>query len=230
MKRFWKEAKSVAAPHGWAIELDGRAVRTPGRAPLVVPTVALAEAITAEWNANGENVDPRVMPLTGIANAAIDRVAPDPETFAASLAKFGESDLICYRAEGPQKLIERQEEAWGALLGWARRRYDIDFAVTSGLIQVAQPEATVARLAHAVASLDPFRLAALSPLVTTSGSLVAALAVAEGDWEPEWAWEAVSVDDAWQAEQWGADAEAVAALENKRRDFLAAAEFIGLLD
>ena len=229
MKRFWKEAKAVPAPDGWGIELDGRPVRTPGRAALVVPTEPLAQAIAAEWGDCADTVDPRAMPLTGLANAAIDRVAPDPETFAAGLAKYGESDLFCYRAEGPQKLIDRQEEAWGALLAWARRRYDVDFAVTGGLVHVAQPQATVARLNHAVAMLAPFRLAALSPLVTIGGSLVAALAVAEGDWEAERVWEAVSLDDAWQAEQWGADSEAVAALANKRRDFLAAARFLKLL-
>lgn len=230
MKRFWTKAEALTAPGGWAVELDGRPLRTPARAALVVPTEALAEAVAAEWNESGDTVDPRAMPLTGLANAAIDRVGRDREKFAEDLARYGESDLLCYRAEGPQRLVERQEEAWGALLGWARRRYDVDFAVTDGLIQVAQPQATVARLSYAVAMLDPFRLAGLAPLVALGGSLVAALAVVEGDWQGEWAWEAVSVDEAWQIEQWGADAEAVAALENKRRDFLCAAEFIRLLD
>jgi chaperone required for assembly of F1-ATPase len=170
------------------------------------------------------------MPLTGLANAAIDRVAPDPEAFAADLARYGESDLFAYRAEGPTTLVERQAAAWDPLLQWARRRFDVDFAVTSGISFIAQPDDTVRRLAHAVASLDPFRLAALSPLVTIGGSLVAALAVVEEETTAEGAWEAVAVDESWQLEKWGEDAEARTALDNRRRDFLAAARFLSLLD
>lgn len=229
MKRFWKEASAIEADGGWAIALDGKPVRTPGRAALVVPTPALAEAIAEEWNGVSETLDPRAMPLTGIANAAIDRVAPDKEAFAAGLARYGESDLTSYRAEGPPALIQRQEAAWGPLIAWARRRFDVDFALTSGIVHVAQPKATLDRLGHAVASLDAFRLAALSPLVRIGGSLVAALAVVEGALEPGAAWEAVSIDERWQSEQWGEDAEAAAALANRKRDFLAAASFLELL-
>ena len=170
------------------------------------------------------------MPLTGLANAAIDRIAPDAAAFAAGLAKYAEGDLACYRAEGPRPLVERQEQAWDALLGWARRRYDVDFATTAGIVHVPQPRATVELLAHSVAALDPFRLAGLSPLVTIGGSLVAALAVLEGGLTPDQAWEAVSVDERWQLEQWGSDAEAELALENRRRDFMAAARFLELLE
>ena len=145
----------------------------------MVPTEALAEAIAEEWRAVEDEIDPRAMPLTGLANAAIDRVAPDRQAFAEGLARYAEADLACYRAEGPRELVERQEQSWDALLAWARRRYDVDFATTSGLLHVAQPPATVERLAHAVAALDAFRLAGLSPLVTIGGSLVAALAVLE---------------------------------------------------
>ena len=127
-------------------------------------------------------------------------------------------------------LIERQEQQWDRLLGWARRRYDVDFVTTSGLLHVAQPAATVERLSHAVTALDPFRLAGLSPLVTIGGSLVAALAVLEKAITPDEAWDAVSVDERWQLEQWGEDGEAEAALENRRRDFLAAASFLELLE
>jgi chaperone required for assembly of F1-ATPase len=170
------------------------------------------------------------MPLTGLANAAIDRVAPDKDAFAAGLVRYAEADLTCYRAEGPQPLIERQERSWDPLLAWARRRYDVDFTTTDGLMHVAQPGATVERLSHAIATLDPFRLAGLSPLVTIGGSLVAALAVLEKAVTAEQAWDAVSVDERWQLEQWGSDAEAEAALENRRRDFLAAARFLELLE
>jgi len=230
VKRFWKDVIVAKEDGGWGVALDTRPVRTPARAPLVVPTEALADAIADEWRGIAGEVDPRAMPLTGLANAAIDRVAPERQAFAAGLARYAEADLACYRAEGPRGLVERQEVSWDALLAWARRRFDVDFATTCGIVHVEQPAATVDRLAHALAALDPFRLAGLSPLVTIGGSLVAALAVVEKAITPEAAWDAVSVDERWQLEQWGADAEAEAALENRRRDFLAAARFLDLLD
>jgi len=230
VKRFWKDVSVEREGEGWAIRLDGRAVKTPARAGLEVPTVALANAIAEEWRAVGETIDPRAMPLTGLANAAIDRVAPARDAFAKGIANYAEADLACYRSEGPTALVERQEREWDKLLGWARRRFDVDFVTTSGLMHVTQPPATVEQLSHAVAALDPFRLAGLSPLVTVGGSLVAALAVLEKAMMPEEAWDAVSIDDRWQIEQWGADAEAEAALENRRRDFMAAARFLDLLN
>jgi chaperone required for assembly of F1-ATPase len=230
VKRFWTEVAVVEQEGGWGIALDGRPVRTPARAPLVMPGKSLADAIAQEWLEAGEDVDPRAMPLTGLANAAIDRVAPDRLAFAAGLARYAEADLACYRAQGPGALVERQSASWDELLGWARRRFDVDFVTTDGLIHVAQPSATVERLAQAVAALDAFHLAGLSPLVTLGGSLVAALAVLEGAIAPEAAWDSVTLDEHWQRDQWGSDAEAEAALENKRRDFLAAARFLSLLD
>jgi len=230
VKRFWKDVIVAKEDGGWGVALDTRPVRTPARAPLVVPTEALSHAIADEWRGIAGEVDPRAMPLTGLANAAIDRVAPERQAFAAGLARYAEADLACYRAHGPRGLVERQEESWDALLAWARRRFDVDFATTCGIVHVEQPAATVDRLAHALAALDPFRLAGLSPLVTIGGSLVAALAVVEKAITPEAAWDAVSVDERWQLEQWGADQEAEAALGNKRRDFMAAARIVGLLD
>jgi chaperone required for assembly of F1-ATPase len=230
MKRFWKDVTVEQDGSDWAIRLDGRPVKTPARVALAVPTSALAEAIADEWRSVGDIIDPRTMPLTGLANAAIDRVAPAKETFAEGIARYAEADLACYRAEGPRPLIERQEQSWDALLAWARRRYDVDFVTTSGLMHVAQPPATVEHLSHAVAALDAWQLAGLSPLVTIGGSLLAGLAVLEKALSPEKAWEAVTVDDRWQIEQWGADAEAEVALENRRHDFLAAARFLELLD
>lgn len=229
MRRFWKNAEVVDNGGGFGIALDGRRVKTPARVDLRVPTRALAEAIAAEWQDAGEEIDPRAMPMTGLANAAIDRVAPHPEPFAADLAKYGETDLTCYRADAQVALAERQEQAWGPLLAWARRRYDVDFCVAAGVTHVPQAQATVDRLAHAVASLDPFRLAGLSPLVRIGGSLVAALAIAEGAVSPDTGWDAVSLDERWQLEQWGSDAEAEKTLESRRRDFLAAATFMELL-
>ena len=229
MKRFWTEAAVADLDSGFAVTLDGKPVRTPARAPLVAPTRALAEAIADEWNSSGQEVDPRSMPLTGLANAAIDRVAPDAQAFAAGLARYAEADLTCYRAEGPDALVRRQAESWDVLLDWARRRYDVDFACQSGIVHVAQPDDTLRRLGHAVAVLDPFRLAGLAPLVTIGGSLVTALAVLEEAIPAEAAWEAVSLDERWQLEQWGSDGEAEAALDARRRDFLAAAQFLSLL-
>ncbi|HET7816931.1 MAG TPA: ATP12 family protein [Sphingomicrobium sp.] len=230
MKRFWTEAVAVEAGGEWGIELDGRPIRTPARALLRVPSRPLADAIVGEWNAAEEKADPRAMPLTGLANAAIDRVAPDKAAFAQGLAAYGESDLACYRAEGPPSLVARQKEHWDALLAWARRRFDVDFRTTGGIVHVAQPQATVDRLAHAVHALDAFRLAALSPLVTIGGSLIGGLAVVDAGLTADEAWQAVSIDERWQLEQWGSDAEAEAALDNSRRDFLAAARFLELLD
>ena len=227
MKRFYK---TVAVTPDRGIALDGRPVRTPGKALLAVPTDALAEAIAAEWAAQGEEIDPRAMHQTGLANAAIDRVADDPAVFAAGLAGYGESDLLCYRAEGPAGLVARQSAAWDPLLDWAARRYDIAFATVTGIIHVHQPAATIARLAAVTAARDRFALAGLFPLVTISGSLVAALAVAERAFEAEAIWDAVIVDELWSAEQWGEDALAAEALALRRTDFLAAARFLRLLE
>lgn len=230
MKRFWKETAAVKMERGWGVELDGKPVRTPARHALVLPTKALAQAIASEWGEVPDTIDPRKMPLTGFANAAIDRVRPDKQAFAADLARYAEADLACYRADGPQGLVELQSSEWNALLNWGRRRFDVDFNVTSGIVHVAQPAATVERLSHAVAALDAFRLAGLSPLVTIGGSLLAALGVLEEAFDPGKAWEAVSVDERWQLEQWGSDAEAEATLANRRWDFLAAARFLELLN
>jgi len=230
VKRFWKDVTFEAEAAGWAIKLDGRPVKTPARATLSVPTKALAEAIAEEWRAIDGSIDPRAMPLTGLADAAIDRVGTDRQAFADGLAEYAKGDLACYRVEGPPTLVRRQEREWDKLLAWARRRFDVDFVITSGLMHVAQPAPTVERLSHEVASLDAFRLAALSPVVTIGGSLVAALAVLEKALTSEEAWLAVSVDDRWQLEQWGADAEAEAALGNRRADFFTAARFLALLD
>lgn len=226
VKRFYKEA---AAGEDRRILLDGRPVKTPGRADLAPPSAALAEAIAGEWNAQGETIDPRAMPLTGLANAAIDRIAPARESFARGLAIYGESDLTCYRAEGPAGLVARQSERWDPILAWARRRYDVDFEIATGVVHKPQPAHTIERLSHAVAVRDHFRLAGLSPLVTVSGSLLIALALAEEAIDLETAWAAASLDEEWQAEKWGEDAEAAKALANRRADFAAAWRFLSLL-
>ncbi|GAA4028629.1 ATPase [Sphingomonas rosea] len=229
MKRFWKEAHTAEVDGAWQITLDARPLRTPAREFLTLPNRRLAEAVAAEWQEAGETVDPRSMPLTGLANAALDRVGPGHDAFAAGLARYAASDLLCYRAERPAALVARQAEAWDPLLQWARRRYDVDFVVTEGISPVDQPPATLDRLGHAVAALDRFTLAGLSPLVTIGGSLVAGLALLEGAVSVDVAWEAVSLEDRWQLEQWGSDAEAEKALALREADFRAGARFLSLL-
>lgn len=226
MRRFY-ETVTVAA--GNRILLDGRPVKTPGRADLAVPTQGLVEAIAEEWSAQGENIDPRGMAMTGLANAAIDRIAPEREAFARGLAVYGESDLTCYRAEGPAPLVARQAERWDPILAWAAKRYDVAFEVAAGVMHRKQPEATVDRLRQAVLARDAFALAGLSHLVTVSGSLLVALALAEGAIDLETAWAAATLDEQWQAETWGADAEAEKALGQRRADFEAGYRFLGLL-
>ena len=226
VKRFYQQA---TVGEGRRILLDDKPVKTPGRRDLALPSDALAAAIADEWNGQGERIDPRGMHLTGLANAAIDRIAPDPLAFARGLAAYGETDLLCYRAEGPAPLVTLQAQHWDPILGWARRRYDIVFELVAGISHRAQPDETVARLNAAVAARDPFALAGLSPLVTISGSLLIALALAEGALAIEAAWSAATVDEQWQADQWGEDAEAALALANRRRDFEAAARFLALL-
>ena len=229
MKRFWKSVDVKTDEGGWGVSLDGKPVRTPARAGLIVPSQALAEAIAEEWGGAADEIDPRAMPLTGLANAAIDHVTKDKAGSAGGLARYAEADLACYRSEWPPQLVDRQAQSWDPLLAWGRRRFDVDFSTTSGLMHIPQPPATVDRLAHEVVALDPFQLAGLSPLVTVGGSLLAALAVFENAITPEAAWDAVSVDDRWQLEQWGSDADAELAFETRRRDFFVGARFLELL-
>lgn len=225
MKRFWRD---VTVDDARGVRLDGRPVRTPGRAALALPSDALAEAVAAEWRAVGDTVDPRAMPLTGLANAAIDRVAPDPAAFAAGLAAYGESDLLCFRAESPAALVAAEAAAWDPLLAWARRRYDVAFEIVTGVMHRPQPPATVARLAEALAARPPFALVALQPVVTITGTLVGALALAEAAVDPDALWAAAIVDEAWQAAQWGEDALAAEARAGRRRDFDSAVRFLRL--
>ncbi|MFE8584752.1 ATP12 family chaperone protein [Sphingomonas sp. NCPPB 2930] len=226
MKRFWT---NVGVDADRVVRLDDRPVRTPGRAPLALPTPALAEAVAGEWRAVEETVDPRAMPLTGLANAAIDRIGADPAPFAQGLARYAETDLLCYRADSPPELVERQDRVWNPLLDWARDRYDVHFTLVSGIMHRPQPDATVDRLAQAVAALDAFRLAALSPVVTITGSLVLALALLEGAAEPDAVWIAAHVDEDFQAEIWGEDYLAIEARDGKRREFDAAVRFLAAL-
>lgn len=229
MKRFYKEAEARAAEDGWEILLDGRPVKTPARGALILPNAGLAASVAAEWAAQSEEIAPRSMPFTGLANAAIDRVAADAENYVRSLTVYGETDLLCYRAEGPESLVAAQAAAWDPILAWARRRYDVDFEIVFGILHRAQPGETLARLGKAIATRDNFQLAAMTQLVTISGSLLIALALAEGGIDLDQAWAAASADEAWQAAHWGEDLDASRVLEARRQDFAAAFAFLGLL-
>ena len=227
MKRFWI---NVTLDDGRAVSLDGKPVRTPGRVPLALPTDALAEAVAGEWRAVEGEIDPRAMPLTGLANAAIDRVGADPALFARGLAVYAESDLLCYRADAPDDLVARQQAAWNPLLDWARARYDVHLETATGILHRAQPAATLTRLGEAIATRDAFALAALSPIVTIGGSLIAALALAENAATPEQVWDAITLDEDYQAERWGRDPLAAAGIEARRRDFDAGVRMLELLE
>lgn len=229
MKRFWKRAEAIVQDGGWGISLDGRPMRTPGRAPLVVASKALADAIVAEWDAQGEDIDPAAMPLTGIANAAIDLAAPDPAAFAEPIAAYAESDLFCYRDDRDPALQAEQAAAWNPLLAWAEDRHGIEFMLARGVLPVDQPAATIAALRAAVLAHDPFRLAALTLLVTIGGSLVAGLALAEKAFPADTLWEAVSLDELYQERRWGADSEAQKARARREADWHNAARFLRLL-
>jgi chaperone required for assembly of F1-ATPase len=226
VKRFWQDV-SIDATR--VVRLDDRPVRTPGRALLNLPTDALARAIADEWRAVAETIDPRAMPLTGLANAAIDRVAPDRSAFAQTIARYAESDLLAYRAESPPELVDREVDAWEPILRWAEHRYDVHFVRVAGVMHRPQPIETIARLRDAVASRDAFALVALQPLVTITGTLAGALMLAEGAIDTDGLWAAATVDEIWQAEQWGEDTLASEARAGKRRDVDAAVRFLSLL-
>jgi chaperone required for assembly of F1-ATPase len=154
VRRFYKTAAARPVDGGHEVLLDERPVKTPGRERLVLPSAQLGQAVVDEWNAQGESIDPRSMPLTGLANAAIDRIMPDREAFGRGLALYGESDLLCYRAEQPRGLVARQSELWDPILAWARHRFDVDFEVVTGIMHRPQAPTTLAQLARAVAARD----------------------------------------------------------------------------
>jgi chaperone required for assembly of F1-ATPase len=229
MRRFYKVADAAIEADGWLIRLDGRPVKTPARASLAVPGEALAHAIVAEWEAQGETIDPTSMPMTGFANATIDRVLPALADFRAQIAAYGTSDLLCYRAAEPPELIALQAESWDELLDWARVRFDISFAVTRGIMPVDQPAATLGRFAAVVEALDPWLLAGAATLTQIGGTLVGTLAHLEGEIDADALFHVVTLDERWQAENWGADDEAAAYLAARRADFLGAARWCALV-
>lgn len=230
LKRFWKAAGADTDPGevGYRVLLDGRPVRTPAKALLAAPTRAMALAIAAEWDAQEAEIDPTTMPMTRAANAAIDKVAVQRAEVADMLAAYGDSDLLCYRAEAPEELVARQAEAWDPALDWAAAELGARLEVFVGVIHAPQPPEALARLAREVHGLTAFQLAAFHDLVSLSGSLVLGLAAARGWREADALWAMSRIDETWQEEQWGYDEEAAEAAEVKARAFLDAKRFFDL--
>ncbi|ETX14955.1 ATPase [Roseivivax halodurans JCM 10272] len=227
-KRFWTAASAEEVEGGHAVRLDGRAVKTPAKAALVVPSRAMAEAIAEEWQAQDERIDPRTMPVTRGANAAIDRVRPQHGEVADMLAAYGDSDLLCYRADAPAELVERQEAAWDPLLDWAAEACGARLAPRTGVMHEGQDPAALERLRTEVHALDAFALAAFHDLVSLTGSLVLGLAAERKAFDPEALWAASRIDEIWQQELWGEDEDALAAAEAKRLAYLDAVRFLSL--
>lgn len=229
-KRFWKDATvEVAGDNAFEVKLDGRSLRTPAKALLQVPTQALAQAIADEWTAQGEKIDPRTMPVTRTANSALDKVAHQQVEVANLIAAYGETDLLCYRAIGPEKLIARQAEQWDPLLAWASESLDAPLNVGTGVMHVAQPVDSVEKLAELVHAMDPWRLAAFHDLVALSGSLVLALAVIHDKAPLDDIWQLSRLDELWQIECWGDDEEAADLAKLKAQAFAEAGKFYRLV-
>jgi chaperone required for assembly of F1-ATPase len=220
MKRFWTSADVAEADGGFAVVLDGRPVKTPAKQGLILPTKALAQAVAEEWDAQEEKVDPEAMPLTRLSNSAVDKVAKQHGDVAAMLAEYGGSDLLCYRAERPDELIRRQSAAWDSMLGWARDTHGIELVTQGGVMPVAQPDASLAKMSELTHALDPFELTAFHELVTLSGSWILGYAALTELEAPDSLWNRTIVDELWQEEQWGADEEALESRDVKRAAFL----------
>jgi chaperone required for assembly of F1-ATPase len=224
-KRFWDAATVQENSDGFSILLDGRPVRTPAKNLLVVPTVTLAEPIASEWNAQVGVINPLSMPWTRTANSALEKVAPQRQAVADMLAEYGDSDLICYRADAPKELVDRQAAAWDPLLQWAAGDLDAKLEPRTGVIHRGQDPASLERLAAIVAQYSDFQLAAFHDLTSITGSLVLALATAHKFADDDNIWRISRVDEDWQVEQWGEDDEASVFTAEKRAAFVHAAAF-----
>lgn len=226
-KRFYKEAETVETPEGFAVQLDGRPVRTPGRALLALPSAAAAELVAAEFAAQDETIDPVTMPVLRIVNTAIDGVAPDMQAVLEDVMRFSASDLLCYRADAPEALVTRQAEAWDPVLDWARSALGARFFLAEGVMHVEQPRESVAAVGLWLRQRqEPFRLSAIHVMTTLTGSALLALAVEAEALTPEEAWTAAHVDEDWNTEQWGEDAEAAARRVVRRKEFDAAVALV----
>ena len=230
MRRFYKTTGVAASDGGFRVTLDGKPVRTPAKLPLVVPSRRLAEGIAEEWLAQGETVNLRSLRLTRLASIALDLVEPRRGVVIAEVAKYAATDLVCYRAESPPGLAQRQHAAWQPLVDWATLRFDAPLAITSGILPAAQPVATLTALTAAIAAYDTFRLAALHFATAACGSLVVALALVEGRLDAEAAFDAAELEQSFQIERWGEDPEQTQRRRELREDIAMAGQFVRLLD
>ncbi len=230
-RRFWREAGARQEADGrFVLVLDGRLACTPARSPLSLPTRAAAEAVAAEWQAQGDHLDPPSMPMTRLVNSALDGVARLREQVVEETTRYGGSDLLCYRAGDPARLVEREAAAWDPLLAWARERLDARFVLAQGVMFTAQPESALQAVRAAVGAFDdPIALACLSTITSLTGSVVLALAVTHAERDAASAWAIAHVDEDFQMEVWGTDEEA---LERRARNFVqmaAAARLMALV-
>jgi chaperone required for assembly of F1-ATPase len=229
-KRFYKEASVAAGRGGFEVLLDGKPVRTPAKRALALPSRPLADVVAAEWAGQGETINPAVMPLTKLANVALDRVAAEPEAVAAEIAKYAGADLVCYRASEPEELVAAQKAAWDPVLGWARDALGARFVCAEGVRHVAQSLDAIAAVRTEIAKISsPLALAALASATALSGSALIALALARGRLSAETAWAAAQVDEDWNIARWGEDAEAAERRALRRAEFDAAAKVLALV-
>jgi chaperone required for assembly of F1-ATPase len=227
-RRFYETATIAEAGGWWRVLLDGRGVRTPLRAELLLPTEALAAAVAAEWTAQGARIDRRLMPLMRLANTAIDAVRSREADVAADILHYAGRDLLCYRAEGPSVLAARQETQWGPVLCWADEQFGARLITTAGIMPVDQPPEAIEALRRPVAELDAFPLTALHMMTSLTGSALLGLAHALGRLTVDEAWAAAHVDEDFQIERWGTDTEARARRTHRYADMCAASVFFQL--
>lgn len=225
MKRFYKQVTVEAAEGGFGVRLDGRAIKTVGGRPQVVPTFALAEAMAGEWAAQGEEIDPRSFRMRDLADYALDVVAEDPEAAVAGLLRYAETDTLCYRANPDEPLWKRQQALWEPLLCVCEAREGIRLQRVSGVMHRPQSQAALAALRARLEAMDYLTLAALTTLSSLSASLVIGLAALDPEADGEALWQAANLEEDWQAELWGRDWEAEARREKRKGDFLAAMAF-----
>jgi chaperone required for assembly of F1-ATPase len=229
LRRFYKAAVAGEIPGGFAVLLDGKQLRTPAGAPLVLAQRRLAEALAAEWDAQETEIHPLDMPLMRLASTAIDRVAAQRQAVVDELVGYGETDLVCYRVEQPPELTHRQQALWQPLVDWATLSYDAPLAVTTGILPQKQPAGALEALRAVVGRLEPLALAGLHGAVAATGSLILGLALLEGKITPAAAWEACQLEEAWQVERWGEDEEAARRRAGLKADLEATARFLDLL-
>ena len=228
MKRFYREALAAPRVDGWQVELDGRAVKTQGGGAQLLPSEQLAAAMAREWQDQGEELDLARFVLRDLADFALDTVAPDPAETLRALLPYAETDTLCYRAEPGDSLLARQDQLWEPLLHSAETKWDLRFVLVAGIIHQPQPPETLGKITALLAQYDPFALAALRTTASLAASLVIGLLALEPGTDAAGLWNAANLEEDWQAERWGSDAEALALRTRRGAAFEAAVRFAGL--